>query len=269
MLLLGIGGWLHDGSAAVMRDGAIVAAIEEEKVAREAHRGGLPGKAIDACLRLAEAEPEQVDCVALVRPLGEATGNSFHLHLKALFPNALIVVTDHHDAHAASAYYASPFEEARVLTLDRRGDMRCGAVWKGEGTSLEPEQELYAPDSPAGVYSRVTELLGFRSGREEHKVQWLSLLGEPRHKELFARMMGAGSGRLPSLDHSYFDTSRLTHGAFSEKFYDAVGLNPAEPVSSGAKRDLAASVHAAVADADPPLEDPAKCPLLHGLYIIP
>lgn len=249
MLLLGIGGWLHDGSAAVMRDGAIVAAIEEEKVAREAHRGGLPGKAIDACLRLAEAEPEQVDCVALVRPLGEATGNSFHLHLKALFPNALIVVTDHHDAHAASAYYASPFEEARVLTLDRRGDMRCGAVWKGEGTSLEPEQELYAPDSPAGVYSRVTELLGFRSGREEHKVQWLSLLGEPRHKELFAGMMGAGNGRLPSLDHSYFDTSRLTHGAFSEKFYDAVGLNPAEPVSSAAKRDLAASVHAAVADA--------------------
>ena len=249
MLLLGIGGWLHDGSAAVMRDGAIVAAIEEEKVARESHRGGLPSKAIDACLDLAGTTPGAVDCVALVRPLGDATGTSFHLSLKTLFPNARIVVTDHHDAHAASAYYASPFESARVLTLDRRGDMRCGAVWKGEGTNLEPEQELYAPDSPAGVYSRVTELLGFRSDREEHKVQWLSLLGRPRYRDLFAGMMGSRNGRLPSLDHSYFDTSRLTHGAFSDKFYKAVGMSPTEPVGPAAQRDLAASVHAAVTDA--------------------
>lgn len=249
MLLLGIGGWLHDGAAAVMRDGRIVAAIEEEKVAREAHRGGLPAKAIDACLGLSDASPEQVDCVALVRPLGEGTGNSFHLHLKTLFPNARIVVIDHHDAHAASAYYASPFEQARVLTLDRQGDMRCGAVWSGEAASLEPVEELYAPDSPAVVYSRVTELLGFRAGREEHKVQWLSLSGEPRYKDLFDDIMGAGNGRLPSLDHSYFDPSRPTHGAFSDKFFKAIGLSSSTPVAPGMQRHLAASVHAAVTDA--------------------
>ncbi len=248
MLLLGIGGWLHDGAAAVMRDGSVVAAIEEEKVAREAHRSGLPACAVKACLEVAGAEASEVECVALVRPLGDATGNSFHIHLKTLFPNARVVVTDHHDAHAASAYFASPFERARVLTLDRHGDMRCGAIWRGEGATLESVEELYAPDSPAVVYSRVTELLGFRAGREEHKVQWLSLAGEPRFKSLFGEMMGSGRARLPSLDHSYFDPSRPTHGAFSDKFFRAVGLEPSEPVSAGMRRDLAASVHAAVAD---------------------
>lgn len=248
MLLLGIGGWLHDGSAAVMRDGTVLAAIEEEKLAREVHRGGLPGKAISACLELAGAKASEVDCVALVRPLGESTGNSFHIHLKALFPKSRIVVTDHHDAHAASAYYASPYEQARVLTLDRLGDMRCGAVWHGMGTSLEPAQDLYAPDSPAVVYSRVTELLGFRSGREEHKVQWLSLAGEPKYEDVFREMIGVGTGRPPSLDHSYFDPSRPTHGAFGDKFYRSVGLEPTAPVSARMQRDLAASVHAAVTE---------------------
>ncbi len=248
MLLLGIGGWLHDGAAAVMRDGRILAAIEEEKLAREAHRGGLPARALNACLALAHTEPAAVDYVALVRPLGNGADSSFHLHLKTLFPNARVVVIDHHDAHAASAYYASPFDTARVLTLDRQGDMRCGALWQGRGATLESVEDLYAPDSPAVVYSRVTELLGFRAGREEHKVQWLSLTGEPRYHDLFADMMGGADDRLPSLDHSYFDPSRPTHGAFSDKFYRAVGLAPPAVLSDAMRQDLASSVHAAVAD---------------------
>ena len=248
MLLLGIGGWLHDGAAAVMRDGSILAAIEEEKLARESHRGGLPSNAIEACLALSDAEPDAIDCVALVRPLGGDADNSFHLHLRTLFPNARIVVTDHHDAHAASAYYASPFDEAKVLTLDRRGDMRCGAVWRGEGARLDPIEELYAPDSPAVVYSRVTELLGFRSGREEHKVQWLSLAGTPQYRELFDAMMGGGRDGLPTLDHSFFDPSRPTHGGFSDRFYREAGLDPAAPIADKTRNDLAASVHASVTD---------------------
>ena len=248
MLLLGIGGWLHDGAAAVMRDGEIVAAIEEEKLAREHHRGGLPAKAVNACLALAGAEHAAVNCVALVRPLGSGTDNSFHLDLRTLFPNARIVVIDHHDAHAASAFYASPFEKAKTLTLDRRGDMRCGAIWQGEGSRLDPVEDLYAPDSPAVGYSRVTELLGFRSGREEHKVQWLSLAGEPRHRGLFDKMMGAGRQRLPSVDHSYFDPSRTTQGGFSDRFYTEAGLGPAASLPENTSRDLAASVHAAVTD---------------------
>ncbi len=249
MLLLGIGGWVHDGAAAVMRDGSIVAAIEEDKLAREAHRGGLPERAARACLKTAGATPEEVDCVALVRPLGGPQDRTFHVRLRSLFPNARVVVTDHHDAHAASAYYASPFDEARVLTLDRQGDIRCGAVWRGSGTRLEPVEDLYIPDSPAVVYSRATELLGFRSGREEHKVQWLSMGGEPTFKELFSAIMGGSDSRLPTLDHSYFDPSRPSGGSFGDKFYREIGLSPRDPIPGPTRRDLAASVHAAVTEA--------------------
>ncbi len=249
MLLLGIGGWLHDGAAAVMRDGRILAAIEEEKLSRESHRGGLPVRAINSCLALTKATADQVGCIALVRPLGREADNLFRIHLKSLFPKARIVVIDHHDAHAASAYYASPFESAKVLTLDRVGDMRCGAVWEGSGINLESIEDLYAPDSPAVVYSRVTELLGFQSDREEHKVQWLSLAGEPRFQELFAEIIGSHNGRLPSLDYSFFDTSKSANGAFSDKFYRAIDLDPASNLSDSIRHDLAASVQAAVTDA--------------------
>ena len=249
MLLLGIGGWVHDGAAAVMRDGAVVAAIEEDKLAREAHRGGLPERAVQACLQLAGATAADVDCVTLVRPLGGPQGRTFHTRLRSQFPSARVVVTDHHDAHAASAYYASPFEEARVLTLDRQGDMRCGALWHGRGTDLESVEDLYGPDSPAVLYSRATELLGFRSGREEHKVQWLSMDGTPAYKELFREIMGGEDTGLPTLDHSYFDPSRPSQGAFSDKFYRKIGVSPWKPIPEEMRPDLAASVHAAVADA--------------------
>jgi carbamoyltransferase len=94
--------------------------------------------------------------------------------LRARFPNSRIVVVEHHTAHAASAYYPSPFEEATVLTLDRAGDFRCGTRWHAAGTQLSLERELYYPDSLGDLYGRVTELLGFRANLEEHKVQWLS-----------------------------------------------------------------------------------------------
>jgi len=77
-----------------MCDGAIVAAIEEEKLSREAHRGGLPTRAIHACLGLADATAEEVDCVALVRPLGTGADNTFQIRLRSLFPNARIVVRE-------------------------------------------------------------------------------------------------------------------------------------------------------------------------------
>ena len=148
MLILGIGGWLHDGAAALMRDGRLIAAVEEEKLARQAHRGGLPERAIGSCLAAGSATAADVDIAALSRPLAAGADNSFHFHLKSLFPKARMVVIDHHDAHAASAFFASPYESARVLTIDGRGDMRCGAVWAGNGAQLDVVEELYAPDSP-------------------------------------------------------------------------------------------------------------------------
>ena len=168
MLILGIGGWLHDGAAAVLREGRCVAAIEEEKLLRQRHPGGLPSRAVDTCLEMAGAESKDVGIVALARPLAAGRDTYFHLHLKTLFPRARLVIVDHHTAHAASAFYPSPFKEARVVTLDRYGDVRCGGRWEGKGSQLDMTDELYSPDSPAALYSRTTELLDFRSDGDEH-----------------------------------------------------------------------------------------------------
>src|SRR5206468_3869748 len=95
------------------------------------------------------------------------------------------VVVEHHLAHAASAYYASPFDEATVLTLDHGGDFRCGSKWRAQGTRMTLEHEHYLPDSLGELYGRVTELLGMQANAEEHKVQWLSVAGDASFTELF------------------------------------------------------------------------------------
>ncbi len=249
MLILGIGGWLRDGAAAVLVDGRLHAAMEEEKLLRQGHPGGLPRRAISGCLDATGAKPSDVGCVALARPLATGDDATFHLQLKSLFPNSRMVIVDHHMAHASAAYYPSPFEEARVLTLDRRGDMRCGALWEANGTRLEAVEELYAPDSLAGFYSRVTQLLGFRADAEEHKVQWLSVDGEPRFRELFLDILGVKRQHLARVDHSYFDTSRPTGGGFSQKFYSAVGMEPGDELDEKLRADLASSVQSATEQA--------------------
>ena len=128
MIILGIGGILGDAASAILKDGELVAGDRRiEADARRHATADLPQQSIAACLALAGVKPEQVDCVAIVRPLSSATEGALHLQLRAGFPNSRIVVVEHHTAHAASAYYASPFDEATVLTLDRAGDFRCGA----------------------------------------------------------------------------------------------------------------------------------------------
>ena len=227
MIILGIGGILGDAASAILRDGCLAAAVEESKLRRHgltpgAHTGptGLPEQSIAACLSLAGVTPEQVDAVAIVRPFATGPEASLHLQLRARFPNSRIVVVEHHTAHAASAYYPSPFEEATVLTLDRAGDFRCGTRWHAEGTQLSLDRELYYPDSLGDLYGRVTELLGFHANLEEHKVQWLSAAGDDRFRDLFLEIMPMRDGDWPRLDRSFFDAERLTGGGFSARFYE-------------------------------------------------
>ena len=246
MWALGIGGLLHDGAAALLHHGEVVAAIEEEKLSRRPHGGGLPQYAIDACLDIAGVDSEQLDCVVLARPLGAPEGSPFHLHVKSLFPKSRIVIADHHVAHAAAAFYPSPFEQSKVLTLDRRGDMRSGAWWNAEGPRLSLVDELYASDSPAAFYSRVTELLGFRADREEHKVQWLSRAGGTRFVEPMIEMMGGTSSTRPQVDHSYFDPARNTRGGFSDRFFKQLGISSSDRFSDEVRADLASGLQSAV-----------------------
>src|SRR5512134_721574 len=119
MVILGIGGLLNDAACAIVKDGRLVAAVEQKKLARRFHPGELPDEAIAICLEMAGVPTAAVDCVALVRPFSSGVETAIHLELRGAFPNGQIVLVEHHVAHAASAYYASPFDQATVLTLDR------------------------------------------------------------------------------------------------------------------------------------------------------
>ncbi len=218
MLILGLGGLLSDAACVVLKDGEILAAIEEAKLTRNVVKGAIPQVAIAECLRLAGATREQVDCVAIARPFASGPEALFHVALRDQFPNSEIVVVEHHLAHAASAFYASPFENATVLTLDHAGDFRCGARWRGDGSQLHLDKEWYYPDSVGRLYRAVTELLGYRAGADEHKVQWLSTSvsasGDESIVSLFREILSDAARQ----DASFFDAA----GALNLKFTDRV-----------------------------------------------
>ena len=246
MIILGIGGILGDAASAILSDGELVAAVEESKLTRRHHGGGLPEQSIAACLALAGARAEQVDCVAIVRPVAAGPEGGFHLQLRARFPNSRLMVVEHHAAHAASAFYLSPFDEATVLTLDRAGDFRSGSRWHASGTRLVLEKEIYHPDSLGELYGRVTELLGFQSNADEHKVQWLSTGGDDRYRELFLEMLPSRNGDWLRVDRSFFNTERLTHGGFGAKLFERLGLADGAAVPCEMRAAIAAGVQRAV-----------------------
>ncbi len=230
MTILGIGGLLNDPAAAILKDGRLVAAVEEKKLARHYRQGELPEAAVAECLRQAGVAPENVDCVAIARPVATGPETALYLELRALFPASQIVVVEHHTAHAASAYFASPFEQATVLAIDRAGDFRCGTRWRANGNSLQVERELYYPDSLGELYGRVTELLGFEPNADEHKVQWLSAFGDESMSDLFEEMIASGNGEWPRLDRSFFDAERVGGGGFSPRFYQKLGIEDGAPI---------------------------------------
>jgi carbamoyltransferase len=246
MIILGISGIHGDAASAILRDGEIVAAVEESKLVRRSSqwigRGEMPAHSIDTCLSLAGATACQVDVVAVVRPIPES---DFHLKLRERFPNGRIVMLGHHLAHAASAYYPSPFDEATVLTLDRSGDLCSGARWQAAGTRLTLEQEQYFPDSLGDIYGRVTELLGFTANAEEHKVQWLSVRGDSRYLDLFLEILNLSDAG-PRPDRSFFSTERLKNGGFGPRFYQRLGLDDGAPVPEPLAAHVAAGIQGAL-----------------------
>jgi carbamoyltransferase len=249
MIILGIGGLLNDAACAVLKDGALVAAVEQKKVARRFLPGELPGEAIAAALRMAGVTAQEVDCVAIVRPFTHDREAVTQLQLRDMFPRCEVVLVEHHLAHAASACFASPFEEATVLTLDRNGDFRCGARWKASGPQLTLDKELYHPDSLGEFYGRVTELLGFEPNADEHKVQWLSTSGDDRFHGVFLEILSPRDGGWPRIDRSFLHGEGGSHGGFSRKFYQRLGVKDSTEIDGAAKASVAAGLQHAVEQA--------------------
>jgi carbamoyltransferase len=242
MAILGIGGLLGDAACAVLKNGELKAAVEEAKISRGFRPGQIPVASMDECLRLAGATRADVECVAVVRPFTGGPEANLHLGLRDLFPQAEIVVVEHHQAHAASTFFASPFEEAVILTLDHSGDFRCGARWHASKNQIQMEKEWYFPDSLGRLYGSVTKLLGFRAGADEHKVQWLSASGDERFIALFREILSPAA----RLDPAFFDANRHSGGGFSALLHQRLGIQSGAEIPAGIAAAIARGAQEAV-----------------------
>ena len=280
--ILGISAFYHDSAAAIVIDGEIVAAAQEERFTRKKHDPAYPTKAINYCLTEAKISLEQIDYVAFydkpflkferlletyvaVSPKGL---ESFRmtmpiwlrekLFLKDLLTKELkkmdknfndekLMFGEHHFSHAASAFYASPFEEAVVLTLDGVGEWATTTVAIGKGNDLDIVKEIHFPHSLGLLYSAFTYYTGFRVNSGEYKVMGLAPYGEPKYKKLIldklVDLKEDGSFRL---DQSYFNYSTgltMTNKKFSKLFGEPV-RSPDTDELTQFHMDIAASVQA-------------------------
>src|SRR5690349_11011966 len=207
--IVGLGGLLSDPACCVIRNGRLVSAVEQRKVSRRDRPETFPEEAFEGALDIAGIGPKDIDCVAVARRFTTTSESAAQLELRARFPNSEIVVVEHHHAHAASAYYTSPFEKANVLSVDRAGDYRSAVLYQAQANQITSVREMYFPDSFGDLFNRVTELIGFEPRADEHKVQWLSILGEPAYLATFRNILRWNESAWPRFDRSYLDADEL------------------------------------------------------------
>jgi carbamoyltransferase len=247
--IVGLGGFLSDPSCCVVRNGELVSAVEQKKVSRHDRPETFPEEAFEQALAIAGIGLNDIGCVAVARRFATTSESAAQLELRARFPQSEIVVVEHHHAHAASAYYTSPFERAKVLSIDRAGDYRSAVLYQGRANQITPLREMYFPDSFGDLFNRVTELISFEPRGDEHKVQWLSTLGQPVYLGTFRKILRWNESAWPRFDRSYLDADELRQGGFSARFYEECGLTPHELLSEEAKANMGASVQTAIEEA--------------------
>lgn len=247
-VIVGLGGLLSAPACCILKNGEIASAVEQHKVARRERTGEFPQEALSTALESANVSSSEIDCVAIARPFSRGTESDSQLELRFRFPNSEIVVVEHHAAHAASAYFASPFTEAKVLSIDRAGDFRSAVLFQGTDNQLAPLRELYFPDSLGDIFNRVTELLGFHARSDEHKVQWLSVGGSPEYKERFKHLLHRAGSSWPYIDRTFLDTDRLAQGGFSRQFFEHLRIAPGQDIPAAKQTDIASSLQAEVND---------------------
>ncbi|MEZ4322293.1 MAG: carbamoyltransferase N-terminal domain-containing protein [Myxococcota bacterium] len=279
MRTLGISAFYHDSAAALIRDGELVAAAQEERFTRRKNDPSFPMHAIRSVLEIAgEREVDRV--VYYERPLPKlerlletwlATAPRGFRRFAAAWPtwtdrvfverhlrrelgqlglSAPVSVVGHHDSHAASAFLPSPFERAAILTVDGVGEWETATMGVGEGTTVRVQQALRFPHSLGLLYSAFTSYCGFRVDSGEYKVMGLAAFGEPRFadtiREHLIDLRPDGSFRL---DLRYFDFlagERMYSDAFCARFGGAA-REPESPMSARFE-DLAASIQAVTED---------------------
>ena len=277
--VLGISCYYHDSAATLVRDGEIIAAVQEERFTRRKHDPGFPDNAINYCLEEGEIDPNELSAVVfydnplqtfdrIVKSLLHAAPNGVDQWLKAaptwlglklkvqqtiherLDPDVKVLFSDHHMSHAASAFYPSPYSDAAVITMDGVGEWATTAVGAGHGESLEIFDEIRFPHSLGLLYSAFTYYTGFRVNSGEYKLMGLAAYGEPEYESLIRDHLidikDDGSYRL-NMDYFGFLDSNMM---ISQKFEDLLGGPAREPESRISRRDmnLASSIQVVLED---------------------
>ncbi len=278
MRILGISCYYHDSAACLVEDGEIVAAAQEERFTRKKHDQGFPEQAVRYCLAEAGVEDGRIDAVAFYdKPILK-----FHRILEtylAIAPDGLqpfmkavpvwlreklwiepriqdsleacgietpenLYFTEHHESHAASAFYPSPFPEAAVLTVDGVGEWATATIGVGEGEKLRLVEQLEFPHSLGLLYSAFTYYTGFKVNSAEYKLMGLAPYGEGTYTDLIRRelldLKDDGSFRLNMDYFGFLDDLKMTNERFAELF-DGAAREPEAPVTRR-EMDLAKSI---------------------------
>ncbi len=251
--ILGISAFYHDSAAALLRDGEIVAAAQEERFTRKKHDAGFPGNAVAYCLEKAGIGVSDLDFVAFYdkpllkfdrlmetylsyAPIGFQSFAKFlpmwlaeKLHIPRVLrrelggmPKNRFVFPEHHESHAASAFYPSPFDEAAVVTMDGVGEWATTSIGVGEGNKLRLTHEVRFPHSLGLLYSAFTYYCGFRVNSGEYKLMGLAPYGEPNYVDKILDnlidLRDDGSYRLDMRYFHYAAGLRMTNDRFHNLF---------------------------------------------------
>lgn len=267
MRILGISCFYHDAAAALLQDGILIAAAEEERFTRRKHDSGFPHRAIDYCLQKARMRKEDLDYVVFYeKPLVkleriltttlatypkswrvflEAMKTECHdkLWIKSLLmknlhiPSKRILFVDHHVSHAASAFFCSPFEKAAILTVDGVGEWTTTSIgsatadWTGRHTSsMSLTHELRFPHSLGLLYAAFTAFLGFEVNEGEYKVMGMAPYGQPRYEDKIHKLIRLAADGSFELNMEYFNYHYSPDGMGNEKFLALFG-EPRKPES--------------------------------------
>ncbi|PKN02382.1 MAG: hypothetical protein CVU77_00845 [Elusimicrobia bacterium HGW-Elusimicrobia-1] len=277
MYILGFNCNIHMSAAALIKDGKLIAACEEERFDRKKYSGDFPRNAILFCCRQAGITPAEIDeAVFYMKPWlgiveraaifaknfpGSLATFGKHKHergtvevvaanflvrrrLKELGFRGRFRFLEHHLAHAASAFFVSPFDEAAILSVDFAGEIVATYLGRGSQNSIRGLRRINYPDSLGLFYGVLTEYLGYHINGDEYKVMGLASYGKPVFADVFRKMMTLSPDGGIKMDLSYFQHHTGSDIFFTQKYVDALGAPPCrseDDLENQVYRDIAAS----------------------------
>jgi len=277
MNILGLSFYYHDSSAALVQDGKLVAAAEEERFSRVKHDSGFPTLSIEFVCKMGKITLDDVDFVvfyekpfvkfermlmsamatfprssavfreSMQRWISDKLWIKSHMARRLKLPASKILFAEHHVSHAASSFFTSPFEEAAILTVDGAGEWTTSTISHGRGTKIEMLKELRFPHSLGLLYSAFTTYCGFEVNEGEYKLMGMHPYGEPKYVDKIHELLEISADGSLWHDMSYFAYHRSTDSTLSARFGEHFG-KPARDPKLGDKSldpyycDMAASI---------------------------